>query len=244
MKYVLLIISFALLILSTASLVAYRQPPAPNLAALKGAWQMQNATDDHILIFTDTYFSNTRYNKATKAFITTFGGTYKADNREVSIKVEFHTSKKEQVGESILYAFTLSDDVLTITADGETTTWKQIDKGTAPLAGSWHITGRMQDGKLQSIHQSGGRKTVKILSGTRFQWAAINTDTKEFFGTGGGTYTFRNGQYTENIEFFSRDSSRVGASLSFNGKIESDGWHHSGLSSRGDKIYEVWNKTK
>src|SRR5699024_10178010 len=110
--------------------------------------------------------------------------------------------------------------------------------------GDWRITGRMQDGKVQAIHQSGTRKTVKILSGTRFQWAAIDPGTKEFFGTGGGTYTFRNGKYTENIEFFSRDSSRVGASLTFDGKIESDGWHHSGLSSRGDKIYEVWNKTK
>jgi hypothetical protein len=85
---------------------------------------------------------------------------------------------------------------------------------------------------------------VKILSGTRFQWIAINTHTKEFFGTGGGAYTFQGGTYTENIAFFSRDSSRVGASLRFNGKVEKDGWHHSGLSSSGDKIYEIWNKTR
>jgi hypothetical protein len=128
--------------------------------------------------------------------------------------------------------------------DGESTIWKRVDNGAAPLAGNWRITHRKQDGKLQAIHQSGGRKTVKILSGTRFQWAAINTDTKEFSGTGGGTYTFQNGKYTEQIEFFSRDSSRVGALLTFEGKVEKDGWHHSGLSSRGDAIYEVWNKPR
>lgn len=59
----------------------------------------------------------------------------------------------------------------------------------------------------------GARKTIKILSGTRFQWAAINSETGEFFGTGGGNYTFKDGKYTENIEYFSRDASRVGASL-------------------------------
>jgi hypothetical protein len=63
-------------------------------------------------------------------------------------------------------------------------------------------------------------------------------------GTGGGTYTFKDGKYTENIEFFSRDSSRVGSSLAFDGKLENGDWHHSGLSSKGDPIYEVWSRRR
>ncbi len=98
-----------------------------------------------------------------------------------------------------------------------------------------------RDGKMNEM-KPGPRKTLKILSGTRFQWAAINTDTKEFFGTGGGTYTFKDGKYTENIEFFSRDNSRVGASLSFDGKVDGKRWHHSGKSSKGDPIAEVWTR--
>src|SRR5574343_326746 len=82
----------------------------------------------------------------------------------------------------------------------------------------------------------------KLLTGTRFQWFAINIETGEFSGTGGGTYQFINGKYTENIEFFSRDSSRVGASLQFSAKIEEGKWHHSGLSSKGDPIYEIWTR--
>jgi hypothetical protein len=89
--------------------------------------------------------------------------------------------------------------------------------------------------------QLGARRTLKILTGTRFQWAAINIETKEFFGTGGGRYTFENGKYTEHIEFFSRDSSRVGASLGFDGKIESGAWHHSGLSSRANLFMKFGN---
>src|SRR3546814_4443688 len=83
------------------------------------------------------------------------------------------------------------------------------------------------------------RRTLKILTGTRFQWAAINVETGEFSGTGGGTYTFKNGKYTENIEFFSRDNSRVGMSLSFEGDLQGDDWHHQGKSSKGDPIYEI-----
>jgi hypothetical protein len=101
----------------------------------------------------------------------------------------------------------------------------------------------MRDGSIQPIQKS-PRKTLKILSSTRFQWMAINTETKEFFGTGGGTYTFKDGKYTENIEFFSRDSSRVGASLSFDGSVNNNVWTHKGLSSRGEAIHEEWSREK
>ncbi|MCH5689221.1 hypothetical protein LWM68_36260 [Niabella sp. W65] len=84
------------------------------------------------------------------------------------------------------------------------------------------------------------RRTLKLLTATRFQWAAINVETGEFSGTGGGTYTFKDGKYTEHIEFFSRDSSRVGMSLTFDGRLEGGNWIHSGKSSKGDPIYEVW----
>ena len=100
----------------------------------------------------------------------------------------------------------------------------------------------MHDEKISPIHVNGTRKTLKLLTGSRFQWFAIDPGTKGFFGTGGGNYSFINGQYTENIEFFSRDSSRVGASLSFNGKVVDGNWHHSGKSSKGDDIYEVWSR--
>jgi hypothetical protein len=101
-----------------------------------------------------------------------------------------------------------------------------------------------EDGKVAAIHQTGTRQTYKMLTGTKFQWVAIDPGKKQFSGTGGGSYTFKDGKYTENIEFFSRDNTRVGASLSFDGKLEDGNWHHSGLSSKGAKIYEVWSRVK
>ncbi len=81
---------------------------------------------------------------------------------------------------------------------------------------------------------------MKILSGTRFQWIAFNVATKQFMGTGGGTYTTVDGKYTENIEFFSRDNSRVGTSLEFNYELKDGDWQHSGKNSRGEPLFEVW----
>ena len=87
----------------------------------------------------------------------------------------------------------------------------------------------------------GPRKTMKILSGTKFQWIAYNTETGDFSGTGGGTYTTEGGKYTENIDFFSRDNTRVGASLKFDYELKEKKWHHRGLSSEGSPIYEIWS---
>ena len=60
-------------------------------------------------------------------------------------------------------------------------------------------------------------------------------------GTGGGDYTTINGKYTENIEFFSRDNTRVGASLEFNYSLDNGNWIHTGLSSKGNSIHEIWS---
>jgi hypothetical protein len=111
------------------------------------------------------------------------------------------------------------------------------------LGGAWEIIGRKRNGEMQdlSARRTGPRKTMKILSGTRFQWIAFNTETKRFSGTGGGSYTTNeDGLYIEKIEFFSRDKSRVGQHLSFDYKLVNGDWVHKGLSSKGQPIHEVW----
>ena len=65
-----------------------------------------------------------------------------------------------------------------------------------------------------------------------FQWIAFNTETFQFFGSGGGTYSAKNGIYTENIQFFSRNNNSVGKILPFNYSLKGVDWHHSGKSSK------------
>ena len=231
---------FALLITACLS---FSSTHSNNATLLNGAWQLQGITDQEIAIFSDGYFMITSYNKANKQLNQTYGGTYSLQNNELTVTQEFNSTNKEAVGESGSIPLKIDGNTVTVESGGSTQVWKRLDNGTGPLAGVWRSGGRMQDGKV-SFSPLAARKTFKMLTGTRFQWTAMNTETKEMLGTGGGTYTFVNGKYTENIEFFSRDNSRVGASLIFDGKVENDNWHHSGKNSRGEPMSEIWGKVK
>ncbi|MEJ8844534.1 hypothetical protein WG954_19230 [Lacibacter sp. H375] len=208
---------------------------------ITGAWSRQDGLSTITLLFQDGYYSYTKYDVAHKVFSFTKGGSYTVAGNQLSIKYLFHTAEKDVVGTSETMSMSVSQKTLGLIVNGATETYKRVDDSKSQLAGHWLITGRMNNGNMQTI-TPGARRTIKLLTGTRFQWIAINIETKEFFGTGGGTYTFVNGKYTENIEFFSRDSTRVGASLSFDGKVEGNNWHHSGLSSRGEPIHEIWTR--
>ena len=206
-----------------------------------GSWKTQEGTIEQVLLLSDGYFMHTIYDSQNKQFIESRGGTYEIVNKNLNVKIEFNTRDKEQIGQSLTYTFTQTNKKLNSDISGKKSSWMMLDKGEGEIAGTWRMSGRKQDGKI-TYSPPRARKTLKVLTGTRFQWAAINAETKEFFGTGGGTYTFENGKYTDNIDFFSRDKSRVGASLTFDGKLIDGNWHHSGLSSTGNPIYEVWSR--
>lgn len=212
-------------------------------AAITGAWQFNEENKTHDLFFMDGMYFHT-VSQGSK-FIMTRGGSYEIQNDQIKSIIMFNSADSSQVGLPMTVSFSATDNVLSLHAPEGRVYFKRIDDGKAPLAGLWRISGRMDDdGKIAAIHQTGTRQTYKMLTGTKFQWVAIDPGKKQFSGTGGGSYTFKDGKYTENIEFFSRDNSRVGASLVFDGKLENGSWHHSGLSSKGAKIYEVWSRVK
>jgi hypothetical protein len=209
---------------------------------IEGAWQNTSDSKQTVLLYQDGYFTQTEY--TSNGFLKTWGGPAKINDGRMNIFMEFNSADSNEVGKEKSVIVDVKDNKLLINENGSEKIYNRIDAGNAPLAGVWKISAREQEGKVVPIHQTGARKTLKMLSGNRFQWFAINPDTKQFTGTGGGTYTFTDGKYTENIEFFSRDNSRVGARLTFNGELKDSQWHHSGLSSKGDKIYEIWSRQK
>ncbi len=208
---------------------------------LKGAWLFEQGARQHVVVMEDNYLTHAAFDKSAKEFVMTSGGPFQVVDKQLVVNVEFNSEHQEEVGETKKFPFSINAKTLTIDMNGNQVPLSRIDEGRNPLAGTWRMTGRVQDGK-QSAMAGGARKTLKILSGSRFQWFAINPETKEFFGTGGGTYTFQDGKYTEQIEFFSRDSSRVGMSLSFEDKVDNKDWHHTGNSSQGAPIHEIWSK--
>lgn len=212
-----------------------------NAQQTNGAWMRNLDTAVQCLTIIDDYFSLVTFNVAAKKFISTRGGTANINDGRISGVIEFNTADKASVGVNYDLPVNQKGKQLQLDLDGIVLAWKRVDQADGGLSGNWKIIGRELDGKMSTI-VPGERKTIKILSATRFQWVALNSATGEFFGTGGGSYTFKNGKYTEQIEFFSRDSSRVGAMLKFDAAIKDGDWHHSGLSSKGDRIYEVWSR--
>ena len=236
-------IIFPLLLVATVGLLLTAFTlPAKQTENLRGAWIRKANTGEVLLQFMDGYFTHTAFDKTSRKFNFTRGGTYSSNNGELKVNIEFDTRDPEGVGKSFVYKTSVSGNTLTTEFEGRSFQWTQVDNGANAAHGVWQITGRMQGDNFVPMNP-GPRKTLKVLTSTRFQWIAINPETKGFFGTGGGTYTFKDGKYTETIEFFSRDSSRVGAALTFDGNVEnSTKWTHKGLSSRGEPIHEVWER--
>lgn len=210
-----------------------------------GAWEGYSISDKgeklrSVVIFSEGYQVLTIYNAETGKFVHSNGGTWKLVGDTITEKVEFHTDDPERVGTEVSFKVNITDKTIQIV--GNELKLNRIDNGTpGELQGAWLMSGRVRNGETQLRDINRPRKTMKILSGTRFQWIAYNTETKKFMGTGGGTYTTINDEYTENIEFFSRDDSRVGASLKFDYSFVDGKWNHKGFSSKGEPMHEIWS---
>jgi hypothetical protein len=231
MKTMLFLISTLLLLLGKT--IPYKAPHA----LFTGAWK----SDKGVIILSGDYFSYAEYDKDYRSFKGTYGGKWSMNVDKMKQLIEYNTYDISFVGKEIIKTIKLSNDILSL--DDEN--FIKIDDGSpGKLNGVWLFAGRRQNGELITRDTNQPRKTMKILSGVRFQWIAYNTDTGEFFGTGGGTYSTIDNHYTENIEFFSRDDSRVGASLSFDYELIDGVWHHQGLNSKGEPLYEIWSQRK
>jgi len=182
----------------------------------------------HRITMDDTYVVETQYVVKPAEFILTRGGFYTKIANVISVDFEFNSN--------------FDKDGLKQMELGWSKEWILLSKKPKDLNGKWLMAGRMTEQGERRRDTSGPRKTMKFLLDGFFQWIAYNTETFQFFGSGGGYYTTEGGKYTEHIEYFSRDSSRVGAVLPFNYELKGTDWHHQGFSSKGDPMHEIWSK--
>jgi hypothetical protein len=241
----LLISGFVILIFSSLGISAQN---------LSGAWKLVNYNgkpfeDECIKIYGDGYFMFAVYT-ADGAFVKAGGGKFNTSAADYTEVPDFYTSDSIQVRKPLTYSFSLSpkNDELTLskkgTGDPIKETWKKVDDASSTLSGAWRFGARVNDEGVAGERRGGNspRQTIKILSGSYFQWAAFNYETKQFSGTGGGTYKLQENQYTETIRFFSRDNSRAGKSLTFECTLKGKDWYHKGKGTTGNPVSEVWEK--
>jgi len=185
-------------------------------------------TDETIerLIIDSEYLLVTEFNKTSGAFVKTYGGYYEIVGDSYQVSLEFNSDFEKDSIQSI-----------ELTKDNN---WRNISKPKSMLQGKWVMSGRYNNGEFRTRDTNLPRKTMKVLIDGFFQWIAFNTETFRFSGSGGGEYEAVDGKYIEKIQYFSRDDSRVGAELDFNYEVKEGDWYHSGLSSKGNPINEVW----
>jgi len=213
-----------------------------------GAWERNHISKQgknlkSIVIFSNGYQAISTYESESGKFVYSNGGTWNLKGDNMTEKVEFDTKNSDRVGSEVTFKIHITDSTLSII--GSDMKFKKLDDGSpGDLNGAWLMAGRVRNGIKQLRNTSGPRKTMKLLSGKRFQWIAYNIETKKFMGTGGGTYTTKNGVYRENVEFFSRDNSKAGLKLKFDYEMIDNQWNHKGFSSKGDPLHEIWISRK
>ncbi|MDA9843384.1 hypothetical protein N9C47_00845 [Flavobacteriaceae bacterium] len=181
----------------------------------------------HRILMDQSYLVETQFVSDPPEFILTRGGFYSKEGEAFIVNFEFNSNfEKDGIKQLVM---------------NRSKDWTKTSKKTMDLNGKWLMAGRMTEQGQQRRDISRPRKTMKFLLDGYFQWIAFNTETLDFFGSGGGYYTTENGKYTEHIEYFSRDNSRVGAVLPFEYSLKGSDWHHQGFSSKGDPMHEIWS---
>lgn len=197
----------------------------------------------HELKITDNYLIHTIYEKDPARFIKTTGGFYTIEASEIIVTLEFNSNFEGDELQKLVIPYALTDDTLVLALHPKLT-FERATSNEQDLEGQWLFGTRGPDTGQERRGEANTRKTLKYLQDGRFQWIAYDTDGMKFKGTGGGGFTSVDGIYTENIEFFSRDNNRVGASLEFSYELKEGDWHHTGKNSKGEPMYEIWVKRK
>ena len=189
----------------------------------------ENDITNRIIIDKD-YFVMTSYKVDKNKFVKTIGGFYSKNGSKLKVDLEFNSNYK-------------NDSISKIEIEKKIN-WKKISLKENDLQGKWLMVGRVRNGNEQRRNLNRPRKTMKFLINGYFQWIAFNTETFQFSGSGGGKYITEDGKYIENIEYFSRDDSRVGLTLEFDYDLINREWNHKGFSSQGDPMHEIWVKRR
>ncbi len=198
------------------------------------------------ILLDEDYFVWTAFGSNPASFIHTMGGYIIRDGDKFQVKLEFNSIIDKDSVKVLTGSMTFKGNIMIISIDK----WKTINLSKVvsqkqELEGKFLMAGRVTDQGESRRRLDVPRKTMKILINNYFQWIAFNTETFEFSGTGGGKYIAdKEGAYVENIDFFSKNSARVGAKLPFSYQLKGDDWFHQGKSSAGDPLHEIWTKRK
>ncbi len=236
MKNSIILLSVTLCLCFLPSLKAQMSPKV-----YKSIEENNGETIVHELKMSSEYLIYSIYGSNPAVFIKTLGGFYTVTDNTLYVKLEFNSDYGKDAVRELKIPYSSKDGHLTLQFP-DTLKFAPSKEIRQDLDGQWLFATRGPDTGQERRGEESSRKTLKFLMDGHFQWIAYDVGTMAFSGTGGGTFTSKDGVYTENIKYFSKDNSRVGASLSFAYELKGKDWHHSGKNSMGEPLYEIWGK--
>lgn len=202
------------------------------------------STQTSRLMIKDSYLILTTFNYAPASFNNTVGGILATEGKNFTVNLEFNSAIAKDSLKTLKGTFQLKGNRCMVVFDnGKKLDLEKVTMEDQNFEGAFLMAGRVTDQGESRRRIDVPRITMKMLLDGHFQWIAFNKETFEFSGTGGGKYIADNtGAYIEQIEFFSRNSARVGAKLPFKYNIKGNDWFHQGNSSSGEPMHEIWTK--
>lgn len=224
-----------------------------NSNTLSGQWvngvyekteKNDTSTQTSRLMIKDSYLILTTFNYAPASFNNTVGGILATEGKNFTVNLEFNSAMAKDSLKTLKGTFQLKGNRCMVVFDnGKKLDLEKVTIEDQNFEGAFLMAGRVTDQGESRRRIDVPRITMKMLLDGHFQWIAFNKETFEFSGTGGGKYIADNtGAYIEQIEFFSRNSARVGAKLPFKYNIKGNDWFHQGNSSSGEPMHEIWTK--
>jgi hypothetical protein len=120
-----------------------------------------------------------------------------------------------------------------------------------PIEGTWEMISAKWSTPDTTMFFPGTdhERMIKIITNKHFVFVNQDTSRKNFYGFGGGKYTFEGDNYTEHLEIFSPPS-WIGKSITFTMKVKGDSLIQSGILpikkwDLGDydmDLYEVYKR--
>lgn len=114
------------------------------------------------------------------------------------------------------------------------------------LMGTWRIVSYKYGDEAKFTAWPKDQVMLKHMTATHFTWATYDAKTGKVSRMAGGTYSFKNNEYVENLQYGMGDdvTALIGKPQKFTDQVDGAQWHHSGLLSQGLKIEEKWERVK
>jgi hypothetical protein len=121
----------------------------------------------------------------------------------------------------------------------------QATKSRASVEGAWKQAGQIDRSTEKLTTLPEGIEQVKLITGGRFNWTV--TQDGKLLASAGGSYTIKDGVYTEKVTFVASDSHKhlLGKSFAYPIRFEDGKWHLKATFKLDDgemAIDELWQR--